>query len=125
MQTQLLTHTDINTVIPELVKILLKFSKERYLSSYELIDLLKHHLGDRINYDISPPLFRRLINYIRRHCLLGIISNSRGYKVSYDLSELSKTWVSLRTRAASINAAADGIKDLMTRIQEAEGLDFI
>ncbi len=57
----------------------------------------------------SPVQIRKIISELRQDGL-PIISNSRGYYISYNEEEIHETYVSLMNRANSIIRAANGLK---------------
>lgn len=83
------------------------------LYSGDLLKRVNLHFDEENQF--NPSTLREAINYVRSKGLLPVISTSKGYWISYDKREIFKTILSLRSRAKSINAAADG---LLTHIKD-------
>ena len=62
-----------------------------------------------IKVKLTGARLRKMINRLRNTGTLPVIGTSKGYYVSYDKEELRKQIESLKQRADSINAAADGL----------------
>jgi len=56
---------------------------------------------------------RKLVNHIRTNGMLPLIATSQGYYVSHDKEDIENQINSLRQRAMSINACADGMSKFM------------
>lgn len=112
-------------LIPKIIKVLLKTSKNRPIYTNQLIKGInerKEQFGLTNNFTGSR--LRKIINFLRVNKLLAVISNKKGYYVSYDKEDIKTTIASLRERAASIQAAADGLEYLLQRVQAQERGDF-
>jgi len=126
-QTKGLT-TDERLLIPYLEKILLKTNKENPKYNDEIIKEL-NLIVDRIkdmNIDISRVSgirLRKMINYMRCNSILPIISNSKGYYVSYNIEDIGEMIVSLTWRAEAIVAGANGLRQIINEIRLQDKLD--
>jgi hypothetical protein len=60
---------------------------------------------------------------MRCNSLLPIISNSKGYYVSYNIEDIGEMIVSLTWRAEAIEAAATGLREIINQIRLEEKLD--
>jgi hypothetical protein len=126
-QTKRLT-TDERLLIPYLEKILLRTNKENPKFNDEIIkelNLIVDKIKD-MNIDISRVSgirLRKMINYMRCNSLLPIISNSKGYYVSYNIEDIGEMIVSLTWRAEAIEAAATGLREIINQIRLEEKLD--
>jgi len=66
---------------------------------------------------LTDARLRKIINYYRVQSILPIISNSKGYYVSYDLEEIDNMMASLCQRANSILQASFGMGKLLNKIK--------
>ena len=62
---------------------------------------------------LSGARLRKLVNHIRTNGMLPLIATSQGYYVSHDKEDIENQINSLRQRARSINACADGMSKFM------------
>lgn len=97
-------HKDFDRV----VKILSTTSPTRTITSYEILDLINRRRSI-LNYLIEPKL-REIIHSIRKQGVLPIISNSKGYYVSYDEDEIQRVYESLMNRSYAIQEVAVALK---------------
>lgn len=113
-QLKPLTHEE-KLLLPHLEKILLSANKLRPILNddilYELNKVVSK-LKDE-GHDIKPvssSRLRKMINNMRVNSTLPIISNSKGYFVSYDNADIAEMIVSLKWRSAAILEAAYGLQ---------------
>lgn len=113
-QLKPLTHEE-KLLLPHLEKILLSANKLRPILNddilYELNKIVSK-LKDE-GHDIKPvssSRLRKMINNMRVNSTLPIISNSKGYFVSYDNADIAEMIVSLKWRSAAILEAANGLQ---------------
>jgi hypothetical protein len=77
-------------------------------------------ITDAINTKMALPKpfttvrLRKIINYIRSHGVLPVVSTGRGYYVSYDSQEVADAVESLMQRAHAISNAANGMKRFLS-----------
>lgn len=101
-----------------LIKSLSKVTKDKAVSGSAIVDKfnnggIREYLN--INWKLRDGRLRKIINYIRYTGKLPILSNSKGYYVSYDQSDIVAQINSLNERAAAINHAADGLKTFLNK----------
>ena len=105
---------DLTEQEKSLVNILIKgFSnhkKENPIKEPEIVNKLEEK-----GIKITGARLRKLCNLIRVTGMIPLIATSKGYYVSYDQIEIKKQIKSLEERAASITAAADGLKTFINR----------
>ena len=64
----------------------------------------------------SQVKLRKLCNFIRSKGMIGLIATSNGYYSSKDVKEIEAQIKSLNERADAIKNSADGLKNVITRI---------
>lgn len=105
--TEGLSTTECEVILPKLIE-LLKYrkGKENAITNKKLRNLLS-----AMGHDIPDSRIRKMINQIRLKGLINnLLASARGYYVSNDSNEINKYVVSLRERAAAINAIADELE---------------
>lgn len=104
--------------IPLIEMVLKNTSRQSAIRSYDLLYMINDL---RYKHEIKEPLtdvrLRKVINYIRTNAMLPIISTSSGYFLSDDPADFYLMIESLRLRAASINAAANGLSQLLAQVK--------
>jgi len=102
---------DEKAIVKLLMSLFGKTKKDAPVKSYKIVDdinNLKNFIV--IKNEITGVTVRKLVNFIRRHGLLPVISTSKGYYVSYDREEISKAVKSLQERAEAIQMASFGLE---------------
>jgi len=106
-QSKPLSREEIVNVIP-LLKYILK--NESPIFSNDLIRRLQEECDKAgISHRTHSSRLRQMINYLRSNTQLAIIADKRGYRVAKSDEEIMAQVVSLRTRAKSIESAAEGM----------------
>lgn len=104
--------------IPLVLQVLNKSSRLNPYKSNELVFLVNSLAENKgIKKQIGSARLRKIINYIRAKELAYVISGSLGYYLSTDEEEIENMVVSLETRAASINSAAYGLRQLLNQLR--------
>ena len=115
-------------LIPYLQDILLKSNKLKPKCNDEVIKELNLVIDKIIAMDIDMPKLngarvRKMINYLRCNSILPVISNSKGYYVSYEIEDISEMIISLTWRAEAIIAGANGLREIINEIRLQDKLD--
>jgi len=101
-------------LLPLLIKGFSAHSKNDPIKAPEIIKLLNSQkVLFGLEYKVTQARLRKMINFIRCNSLLPVIGTSKGYYVSNNRIEIEKQVQSLRERADAINAAADGLQELI------------
>ena len=110
--------TEERLFIPLVLQVLNKSSRLNPYKSNELVFLVNSLAENKgIKKQIGSARLRKIINYIRAKELAYVISGSLGYYLSTDEEEIENMVVSLETRAASINSAAYGLRQLLNQLR--------
>ncbi len=116
MLTNFEEHTeDLNekelSIIPALIKGFSTHGKENPIKAQKIVEQMNIYLSSHsIDLKMSEPRLRKCCNYIRSHGLLPLIATSDGYFVSHDKEVILSQIQSLKERAGSIMACADGLE---------------
>jgi hypothetical protein len=118
--------TDEERII--LLPLLMKFFLEKTSKSFPVVgkDIIrrfndkKEQIGFKSAFNNSR--FMKLTNYIRAHKLLKLVTNSKGYYVSYEPDVLEECALSLENRCESILAAARGLRDMAAEIRHERSM---
>lgn len=95
----------------EIIKFFKTKTKENPVKSITIVTgVNKHYSLKRRFTDVR---LRKIINYYRVNSILPVISNSNGYYVSYDESDIEEMIESLSQRAGSILDCAIGLKRII------------
>lgn len=118
-QLKPLTDEERNILLPKLIKVLKKTSKEKTLYAPEIIIGFNKHMKDwGFKSKFCPARLRKLINHIRLRGLLPVISGPTGYYVTNDRDEIIAMAKSLEERAQSILSGAKGLRDYAQDIKQ-------
>lgn len=109
-QAKPLSHEEITKVIPLLIKIL-KMRSPLYAPEVKLL-LQDECDKNSLNYRCHDTRLRQMINYLRTHSILPVIGDKRGYRIAQSKEEMIIQAESLRDRAKSIMAAANGLMNI-------------
>ena len=113
--------TDEERII--LLPLLIKFFVEKTSKSSPVIgkEIIRrfNDKKDQIGFKaaFNNARFMKLTNYIRAQKLLKLVTNSKGYYVSYEPDVLEECALSLENRCESILAAARGLRDMAAEIR--------
>ena len=104
--------------VPLVKQALTNATRKNPIKSTELL-IVANSLGIKAGLELrlSQSRLRKIINFIRANKLSYVISGGFGYYVSKDEEEIENMVLSLRTRAASINSAADGLNELLQELR--------
>ena len=98
---------------------LLDFVKELFIQhdevnpvhGYRIVARINAHCENKgINYKISEPRLRKMVNYFRSNSIIPLMATSQGYYVSYDPVLIKSQIDSLCQRAGSIANCASGLQ---------------
>ena len=105
--TKGLTINETTLILPRVIEMVKwRKGKENAVTNNKMINLLT-----AMGYNVTQPRIRKIINQIRMNGLVkNLLATSKGYYVSGDKKEINRYVLSLRERAASINAIADALK---------------
>ncbi len=107
-QAKPLSSEELKVIIPIVKEVLL--SQKGYLYSTDLKHFVQTEIDKKfIPYRLAETRLRQMINYLRSNTILPIISDRRGYRVSNDKEDIIRVYLSLKERAESIMAAANGL----------------
>jgi len=109
-QTHSLTSYEKNKLLPRVVEELSRnVGENNVVSSNQIISLLKSE-----GHKVSPPRFRKVINYIRVNRIIKrLMATSKGYYIEMDDNKYGKYLKSLESRIEAISAVYKaGYKDL-------------
>jgi len=104
--TEGLSTNENKIILPRLIELVKwRIGRENAITNKKLV-----HLLAQMGHDVQETSIRKMINQIRIHGLVGnLLATSKGYYVSNDSKEITKYILSLRERAAAINAVADAL----------------
>ena len=72
----------------------------------------------KLSFKFTDVRLRKIINYYRTNAILPILSNSNGYYVSYDITEIRNNIDSLTQRATSILDCVYGLEKIIKNENE-------
>lgn len=124
-QLKRLTEDESLIIIPSIIKILGKTSRTRSLHAIRIVQGLNDR-KDILGFSslMTESRLRKCINIIRNKGILPIISGPNGYYVTDDTSEIQDMIISMRSRADSINAAANGLQSIIGVMPIPDALGF-
>lgn len=109
-QSKSLNHEEITKVIPLLIHVLKMRSP---LYAPELKRLLQEECDNNsLSYRCHESRIRQMINHLRTHSKLPVIGDKRGYRIAQSEGEKIIQAQSLKERAESIMAAANGLMNI-------------
>jgi len=82
-------------------------TKENPVLASEIINGVNKNLN--LKTKLTDARLRKIINYYRCNTILPVISNKKGYYVSYDEEEITNMCKSLSQRISSIWSATSGL----------------
>jgi hypothetical protein len=99
-----------------LIRSLSKVTKSKPVTTSVIVDKfnnsgLREHLN--ISCKLSDIRLRKIINHIRSSGMLPILSNSKGYFVSYERKDIIEQIDSLNDRANAIMYSAKGLEGFL------------
>lgn len=99
----------------ELAHRLIPAFKKRTLDNPILANEICTKVNDTMNIDfkLTEVRLRRIVNYYRVNSLLPIISNKKGYYVSYDVNEIRSCIDSLTQRINSMLECTYGLERII------------
>ena len=107
--TQDLNELEIS-ILPQVIDAFKKYDKSNPIKAEIICKNFNVWLDVKnIKLKMTPARVCKFCNYIRKNGKLPLIATSKGYYVSNDVNEINLEIQSLRERANSINAAADGL----------------
>jgi hypothetical protein len=117
-QLKPLTTEEQNILLPKLIKVLNKTSKTKTLYAPEIVIGFNNHMN-KWGYKgtFTETRLRKLINHIRYHGILPIISGPHGYYITNDKKEIIEMAKSLEERAESILSGAKGLRQYAQEIE--------
>ena len=101
---------DEMAILPLVIAGLKTHSKANPIKEPEIVQAFNSK-GFAVN--LTGARLRKLVNHIRTNGMLPLIATSQGYYVSHDKEDIENQINSLRQRARSINACADGLEKFM------------
>jgi hypothetical protein len=90
-----------------------KVTKSKPATATHIIDKFNNGgIRDHLNlpFKLTEGRLRKIINYIRQNGSIPVLSNAKGYYVSYSKEDIANQITSLNERCDAIKAAADGLK---------------
>jgi len=90
-------------------------TKENPVLASEIINGVNKNLN--LKTKLTDARLRKIINYYRTESILPVISNKKGYYVSYEEDEINLMIQSLTQRANSIIQASFGMGKLLKKIK--------
>jgi hypothetical protein len=111
-----------------LLPVLIRFFREKttqniHFTAKDIIQRFndkKEQIGFKCAFNNSR--FMKLTNYIRSQKLLGLVSCSTGYYVSFDPNDVEECGYSLMARIESIRAAANGMFEMAAEMRHEESM---
>jgi len=94
-----------------LIPYLKQKTKDNPVQSKDIIKGLKEKWG----YDLKPERLRKIVNFYRTNSIIPILSNSTGYFVSYDKTDIETFGSSMVSRSNSIMCAVIGLQRIAYR----------
>lgn len=120
--TQELNESELK-VIPALIAGFNTHSKRNPIKAPEIVKAMNQYiLKNDLKMSFTQARLRKCVNYIRSQGLLPLIATSKGYYVSKDHEEILNQIKSLRERANSIHASADGLERLIKKEKKIESV---
>lgn len=86
-------------------------SKEKPVQAKEIVDGVNKVF--KLSFKFSDVRLRKIVNYYRVNSIIPILSNSKGYYVSYDITEIRSNIESLTQRATSILDCSFGLEKII------------
>ena len=86
-------------------------TKENKISTRELVKKISDYYN--LSFKFNEVRLRKIVNYYRSNCILPVCGSSDGYYVSYDITEMNKTAVSLEQRTVSILNSSFGMSKMI------------
>lgn len=97
--------------LPHLIKILKTRGKGNPIKAPDLVALFNK--TTKIKMTLCESRLRKMINNIRAKSIAPVISNHRGYYISYSTTEIAKQVDSLEDRSKSIYLGAKGLRNFI------------
>ena len=117
-QSKRLNPDEDQVLIDRLIQLFKRTDETHPIFADQIIKFFNKKIDDgklNINGRMTDIKLRKCINHIRKHSLLPIISNSKGYYMSSDVQVISNMITSLESRCESIKQAADGLRLILNK----------
>ena len=117
-QLSRLTVEEESLMMPLLIKILQKTDETKSLFGDRIVkfmNLKKDDIGFKAS--MSKTRLRKMINFIREHGILPVISGSNGYYISTDKNVILEMIASLKSRRMAIEKAEYGLANMLRQLE--------
>lgn len=117
-----LTDEERNIILPKLVLLFkTKTNENKTLYSTEIVRIMNNY-KEKIGFKstFTEARLRKLVNYIRCTQILAIASGQNGYYMIKNKEDLIRQAIEMESRAQSILAAAQGLRNLALEIKMNE-----
>lgn len=121
-QTMVLNFADQTHELTDVEVYLLDFVKELFMQHDEINPVKGYRICERvnvqcdregINYRLSEPRLRKMVNYFRSNSVLPLLATSQGYYVTNNKVLIKQQIESLCQRAGSIANCASGLNNFL------------
>jgi len=107
--------TDVEVYLLDFVKeLFVQHDEVNPVKGYRICERVNVHCErEGINYRLSEPRLRKMVNYFRSNSVIPLLATSHGYYVTTDKTLIQSQIESLCQRAGSIANCASGLQNFL------------